>query len=65
MQRDLYLKYNFIIKNENKMIKVTIFNEFKHEQERENVKEIYPDGMHNTIKAFLENDNVSVRTVTE
>lgn len=47
------------------MIKVTIFNEYKHEQENEKVKAIYPNGMHGTIKAFLESDDVLVRTVTE
>ena len=47
------------------MIKVTIFNEFKHEQERENVKAIYPDGIHGTLKEFLESDDVTVRTVVE
>lgn len=47
------------------MIKVTVWNEFKHEQEKVKVKEIYPDGIHNTIKKFLEKDNeYEVKTVT-
>ncbi len=36
------------------MIKVTIFNENKHEVFDENVKEVYPEGMHTVIKGFLE-----------
>ncbi len=46
------------------MIKVTIFNEFCHEQTEERVKEIYPEGIHKAIASFLETDEVSVRTVT-
>ncbi len=38
------------------MIKVTIFNEFKHEKEHASVAAIYPNGMHSTIKDFLEAD---------
>ena len=47
------------------MIKVTIFNEFKHEQESEKVKAVYPNGIHSEIKSFLESKDVMVRTVTE
>ncbi len=46
------------------MIKVTIFNEFIHERTDENVAKIYPDGIHNTIKQGIEDDEISVRTVT-
>lgn len=46
------------------MIKVTIFNEYIHEQIQESVRKIYPHGIHNAIKAFLECDDVEVRTVT-
>lgn len=46
-------------------IKVTIFNEFHHEQHDEAVKKIYPNGMHNTIKDFLsENPDFEVTTAT-
>ena len=47
------------------MIKVTIFNEFKHEQQDENVRAGYPNGIHSEIKSFLESEDVLVRTVTE
>lgn len=47
------------------MIKVTIFNEYKHEQESEIVKAVYPDGIHQQLKSFLECDEISVRTVTQ
>ena len=34
------------------MIKVTVFNEFIHENEDERTKAVYPDGIHMTIKRF-------------
>lgn len=46
-------------------MKVTIFNEFIHEKEREHVRKIYPDGIHNQLKSFLESDDVTVRTCTQ
>ena len=47
------------------MIKVTIFNEYFHEREREDVRSIYPLGMHSTIKDFLEKDgDVQARCFT-
>ena len=43
-------------------IRVTIWNEFRHEKTKEKVKAIYPDGLHATIKAFLDkNDDLEVR----
>ncbi len=47
------------------MIKVTIFNEFKHEQEDPKIREVYPDGIHGALKEFLESDDVTVHTVVE
>lgn len=46
------------------MIKVTVFNEFLHERTDENVRAVYPQGIHGCIKEFLESDEISVRTVT-
>lgn len=46
------------------MIKVTIFNEFMHEQTEDAIKKVYPAGIHNALKDFLESDEISVRTVT-
>lgn len=43
-------------------IRVTVWNEFRHEKTKENVKAIYPDGLHATIKAFLDkNEDLEVR----
>lgn len=47
------------------MIKVTVWNEFRHEKESEEVKEIYPNGMHNAIKEFLQTEEeLCVTTAT-
>ena len=47
------------------MIRVLVWNEFKHEQEKEKIAAIYPDGMHNTIKAFLDTEeDFEVKTAT-
>jgi trehalose utilization protein len=47
------------------MIRVLVWNEFKHEQEKENVAAVYPDGIHNTIKRFLETEeDITVKTAT-
>ena len=46
------------------MIRVTIFNEFVHERTEERVREVYPDGIHMTLKRALECDDIEVRTVT-
>ncbi len=34
-------------------LRVTVWNEGRHEQVHEEVKKIYPDGMHNTIARYL------------
>ena len=46
------------------MIQVTIYNEFIHEQIDETVRRVYPDGIHNAIKAGIESEEIAVRTVT-
>lgn len=47
------------------MIRVTIWNEFHHERIYENVKEIYPNGIHGCIAEFLQKDQeLSIRTAT-
>lgn len=46
------------------MVKVTIFNEFAHERENQKVAEIYPEGIHMALKKGLEDDEISIRTVT-
>ena len=42
-------------------IRVTIWNEFRHEKTKEKVRAIYPNGLHATIGEFLsENDDIEV-----
>ena len=42
-------------------IRVTAWNEFRHERSNEYVKSIYPDGIHGLIKQFLETqDDIEV-----
>lgn len=44
------------------MIKVTVWNEFRHEKTKENVKAIYPNGLHAVIADFLgKNEDITVR----
>ena len=35
-------------------IRVTVWNEFRHEKTDDDVKKIYPNGLHATIKEFLD-----------
>ncbi|MFP9191096.1 ThuA domain-containing protein [Natronosalvus vescus] len=42
---------------------VTVWNEFRHEQDDDEVAAVYPDGIHATIADFLE-DDYEVRTAT-
>lgn len=47
------------------MINVLIWNEFRHEKTDENVKKLYPCGLHEFIKSFLEtNEDINVKTAT-
>lgn len=47
------------------MIKVLVWNEFVHEKMQEEVKKIYPNGIHNAIKDFLDaEDDIEVKTAT-
>ncbi len=46
------------------MINVTIFNEFIHEKQEENVAKIYPDGIHEALKKGIEGGEIAVRTAT-
>lgn len=45
------------------MLKVTVFNEYKHEREYENIAKVYPKGIHGCISEFLQEEFV-VRTAT-
>ncbi|MEG1880588.1 MAG: ThuA domain-containing protein, partial [Oscillospiraceae bacterium] len=43
-------------------IKVTVWNEFRHEREKDDVKAVYPDGIHMAIANFLnEEDDIEVK----
>ncbi|MBQ9802469.1 MAG: ThuA domain-containing protein [Clostridia bacterium] len=46
------------------MIRVLVWNEFKHEKEKEAVAAIYPNGIHRTIADFLQCEDISVKTAT-
>ena len=47
------------------MIKVMVWNEYVHEQSREDVKALYPDGIHAAVAAGLrEDDAFEVHTAT-
>lgn len=46
------------------MIKVTVWNEYVHERSDENVRAVYPNGIHNAIADFLRCDDIVVRTAT-
>jgi len=45
--------------------KVTVWNEFRHEKIHEEVKKVYPEGIHNAIASFLKQQpGLEVRTAT-
>ncbi|NLG36809.1 MAG: trehalose utilization protein ThuA [Clostridiales bacterium] len=47
------------------MIRVTVWNEFRHEKTKESVRKLYPEGMHALIAGFLsEQPDMTVRTAT-
>jgi trehalose utilization protein len=45
-------------------IRVTVWNEGRHEQHNETVKRIYPNGMHGAIAGYLQDQGMTVRTAT-
>jgi trehalose utilization protein len=46
------------------MIKVTVWNEFLHENQHEEVRKVYPDGIHNALAAGIGTNGFEVRTAT-
>src|SRR6187402_1389340 len=47
-------------------LRVTVWNEYRHEKANPVVAAIYPEGIHGTIAAFLRRDpGLSVRTATQ
>ena len=46
-------------------INVTVWNEFRHEQRHERIRQIYPEGIHGAIAEYLrEQPGMNVRTAT-
>jgi len=46
------------------MLKVTIWNEFRHEKKDEAVKKLYPDGIHQTLAKALATEDFTIKTAT-
>ena len=47
------------------MLRVTVWNEYKHEQEYEGIRKVYPEGIHGCIASFLKKEeDFVVRTAT-
>ena len=47
------------------MTRITIYNEYVHEQEYEDIRKVYPEGIHGCIAGFLkENPSYEIRTAT-
>ena len=46
------------------MIKVTIWNECRHEKENPKVQEMYPEGIHYQLASFLSNEEYEVKKAT-
>ncbi|MCG7339327.1 ThuA domain-containing protein [Staphylococcus sp. ACRSN] len=44
-------------------MRITVWNEYRHEQENEEIRQIYPNGIHNVIGDFLKSEH-SVKTAT-
>ena len=47
------------------MIRITVWNEYKHEREYENIRKVYPEGIHGCIAGFLgKEEDLAVRPAT-
>ncbi len=46
------------------MIKVTVWNENIHERESEEIRRVYPEGIHGCIADFLKKEGFEIRTAT-
>ncbi|AIF44429.1 ThuA domain-containing protein [Virgibacillus sp. SK37] len=45
-------------------MRVTVWNEYRHEKENSNVASIYPNGIHQTIASFLQEAGYETQTAT-
>ncbi len=48
----------------NKPIRVTVWNEFRHEKEDPRVAKVYPEGIHQAIASFMQQEGFTTRTAT-
>jgi trehalose utilization protein len=46
------------------LVKVTVWNENRHEQKNPEVRDIYPEGIHGTIAGFLQEAGYDTKTAT-
>lgn len=46
------------------MIKITIYNEFVHEQLYPGIRQVYPEGIHGCLKSIFNDKEFSVKTAT-
>ena len=46
------------------MIRVTIWNEYRHEKKSDAVRALYPDGIHGAVAEFLRADDVEITLAT-
>ena len=46
------------------LLRVTVWNEFRHEKSNPKVQEIYPDGIHHTIASYLDGAGFQTQTAT-
>ena len=47
-----------------KPIRVTVWNEFRHEKSKPLVAKLYPEGIHGAIAAGIAGDGLAIRTAT-
>lgn len=46
------------------MVRVTVWNEFLHEKEHEEVRQVYPNGIHNALAEGIRTEEIVVQTAT-
>jgi trehalose utilization protein len=44
--------------------RVTVWNEFRHEQQEERIRQVYPEGIHVQLASFLKEAGLDVGTNT-
>lgn len=45
-------------------VRVTVWNEYRHERNSSEVAEVYPEGIHGALAKFLSNEGYTIRTAT-